>query len=265
MTKINDIDLKAWSKYDDLITDSLWLIDKRDNSGSHKGDYHGNFIPQIPNQLIRRFTKENDIVLDTFLGSGTTLIECSKLKRNGIGIDISKNIANIARKRIRSNKSNFTEIIVGDSKSRKTRKRLDVVMKKHKRERIQLMIMHPPYHDIIQFTKEKNDLSNSETTDLFISNFLDVVDNFIDLLEKDRFLSIVIGDKYEKKEWIPLGFLILDKIRNIKSLKLKSIIIKDMQGNRAKRNLDNLWRYRALKGNYYIFKHEYIFLFEKVK
>ena len=56
--KINDINLNRWKEYDDLLTDSLWLFDKRDTSGVHKADYWGNFIPQIPNQLIRRFTKK---------------------------------------------------------------------------------------------------------------------------------------------------------------------------------------------------------------
>lgn len=32
--------------------------DKRDNSGVHNASYHGNFVPQIPNQLFRRYTKK---------------------------------------------------------------------------------------------------------------------------------------------------------------------------------------------------------------
>lgn len=73
MTKINDLNLKNWKEYQDILTDSLWILSERDKSGAHRGDYHGNFIPQIPNQLMRRFTKKGDVVLDTFLGSGTTL------------------------------------------------------------------------------------------------------------------------------------------------------------------------------------------------
>lgn len=55
---ITDLNLKNWKDYQDIITDSLWLIGERDKSGAHKGDYHGNFIPQTPNQLMRRFTKK---------------------------------------------------------------------------------------------------------------------------------------------------------------------------------------------------------------
>lgn len=36
-----------------------------------------------------------------------------------------------------------------------------------------------------------------------------------------------------------------------------------MEGNRAKNNKRAIWRYRALSSDYYIFKHEYIFVFKK--
>ena len=55
-SKFNDIDMQDW-KNCDINIDTLWLIDRRDKSGKHKNIYHGNFIPQIPNQLIRRYTK----------------------------------------------------------------------------------------------------------------------------------------------------------------------------------------------------------------
>jgi hypothetical protein len=58
MSRINDLNLNNWKEYQDIITDSLWIFGERDISGSHKGDYHGNFIPKIPNQLMRRFTKK---------------------------------------------------------------------------------------------------------------------------------------------------------------------------------------------------------------
>ena len=44
-------------KNSDLNVDSLWIIDKRDKKGKHKNVYHGNFIPQIPYQLIKRYTE----------------------------------------------------------------------------------------------------------------------------------------------------------------------------------------------------------------
>ena len=103
--KINDLNLNRWKEYDDIFTDSLWVLKKRDRSGGHKASYWGNFIPQIPNQLLRRYTKKDEWVLDTFLGSGTTLIECKRLGRNGIGIELLENIASSAKKIIEKEKA----------------------------------------------------------------------------------------------------------------------------------------------------------------
>ncbi|PIP54861.1 MAG: DNA methyltransferase, partial [Bacteroidetes bacterium CG23_combo_of_CG06-09_8_20_14_all_32_9] len=103
-SKINDLNLNRWKEYDDIITDSLWVLDKRDNSGAHNAGYWGNFIPQIPNQFLRRYTKQSEWVLDTFLGSGTTLIECKRLGRNGIGVELQPEVCELAKKNIEREK-----------------------------------------------------------------------------------------------------------------------------------------------------------------
>ncbi len=51
--------------------------------------YSSKYVPQIPNRIISSFSKKNDLVLDNFVGSGTTLVESKLLGRNSIGIDIN--------------------------------------------------------------------------------------------------------------------------------------------------------------------------------
>ena len=101
----HDLDLENWRRHDDLLTDSLWLLDARDSSGAHRADYHGNFIPQIPNQLMRRFTRAGDVALDPFAGSGTTAIEARRLGRRHIGVELSPAVAELARERIRADRT----------------------------------------------------------------------------------------------------------------------------------------------------------------
>jgi len=84
----NEIELNNWKK-SDINVDSLWIINERDKRGKHKNIYHGNFIPQIPYQLIKRYSKENETVFEPFMGSGTTLFECENLNRKYIGFDIN--------------------------------------------------------------------------------------------------------------------------------------------------------------------------------
>jgi hypothetical protein len=67
---------------------------------------------------------------------------------------------------------------------------------------------------------------------------------------------------YAKSEWIPLGFYAMQEVLKRK-YKLKSIVVKNFKHTKGKDQQSNLWRYRAITGGFYVFKHEYIFLFEK--
>jgi DNA modification methylase len=259
--KINDINLLRWKEYDEIITDSLWILGKRDSSGAHLGWYWGNFVPQIPHQLMLRYTKKGDWVFDAFAGSGTTLIECRRLGRNGVGVELNSDVAEKASLLIKKETNNFnviSEILIDDSRTID----LKSILKRFNLNYYQLLIMHPPYHDIIKFSKNENDLSNAKNVEEFLKMFGEVVDNFYPFLEKGRYFALVIGDKYSKGEWIPLGFYCMQEVLK-RPFQLKSIIVKNFEETRGKRNQQELWRYRALVGGFYVFKHEYIMLFKK--
>ncbi len=260
MPVFNDLNLDDW-KESEIWTDSLWIISERDKSGKHSGFYHGNFVPQIPRQLILRYTKKDDIVFDPFVGSGTTAYEAESLGRHFIGVDIQKNLIEQLRLKV-DNKKYFSELINADSVDKKTFSKISETLNNRKRKNIQLAILHPPYADIIKFSDFTGDLSNTKSLKEFLEKFSTVVKNTVEILEKGRYLAIVIGDKYTAGQWIPLGFYCMNEAQKL-GLKLKSIIIKNMEGNRAKQNKEAIWRYRALSSDYYIFKHEYIFLFKK--
>lgn len=258
---INDLNLNRWKEYDDVITESLWLFDKRDRSKAHNASYWGNFVPQIPNQFLKRYTKKGDWVLDVFLGSGTTLIESKKLGRNGIGVELRSSVVKLAKKNISKEKNPYNvaaKVINADSSELDFKKELGKLGKKS----VQFIIMHPPYWDIIRFSEHKRDLSNAKTKDEFLKLFGKVVDNTYEILENNRYMAVVMGDKYSAGEWIPLGFYTMQEVLK-RGYKLKSIIVKNFEETKGKASQKELWRYRALAGGFYIFKHEYIFLFKK--
>lgn len=57
--------------------------------------------------LIKTYSSENDLVLDPFIGSGTTAVACKQLNRNYIGIEISKDYCKLAQQRIKEIEQNL--------------------------------------------------------------------------------------------------------------------------------------------------------------
>ena len=264
-TSYSDINLKAWKQYDHIKTDTLWEFPSRLKEGGHSNEYHGNYIPQIAQQVYERFTKKNDIVLDLFFGSGTSGIEAVNMKRRCIGVELKEDLVeHVSEKFTPKQLVTDVNIICADSASEdakeKVQARLDVMGAK----KAQLLILHPPYDDIIKFSDKKEDLSNCATTEEFYDLFEKVAKNGYDLLDKGRFACLIIGDKYANSQHIALGFECMARMNKLGFI-TKAIIIKDMQGNeRAKGKTANLWRYRALAGGFYIFKHEYVMIFQKI-
>jgi hypothetical protein len=260
----SDIDLERWREYEHIYTDSLWLFDSRDRSGGHQLDYHGNYVPQIATQVFTRYTRENDVVVDLFLGSGTSAIEALRMGRRCVGVELKQDLVDYVRAKLPPETLGpQVRVLQGDSTAPETAARVREVLRSWGRERAQLVVLHPPYHDIIRFSDAPADLSNAPDTEAFLDAFYAAACNAYGLLEEGRFACLVIGDRYAKGELVPLGFLCMQKM-NDAGFRTKAIVVKDIQGNeRGKGRRANLWRYRALAGGYYVFKHEYVIISQK--
>jgi SAM-dependent methyltransferase len=257
----NDINLNRWKAYPHVLTDSLWIVERRDSSGAHNADYWGNFIPQIPRQMMLRYSKRGEWVLDPFVGGGTSAIEAQRLGRNLIGVELQANVAEQARQVVaeEANPHGATiEITTGDSLTVD----FPALLQRHNQRTVQLAILHPPYFDIIKFSDDVRDLSNAASTQHFLDRLGHVVARVAAVLDPERYLILVIGDKYSQGEWIPLGFMAMDTVMGC-GFRLKSIVVKNLKETTGKRRQGELWRYRALAGGFYVFKHEYIFIFQK--
>jgi len=264
MGKFNDIDLDGWRE-SDVNTDSLWLIGERAKSGKHKNVYHGNFIPQIPYQLLSRYTKRGDVVFEPFMGSGTTLFECEELGRRYIGLDINPEMIDYVSGEVDllTNEHEYFIEYCDSANLSAVATSVGRGLRNLDAKSVQFVLMHPPYMDIVKFTENPNDLSMLGDLSGFLKRFKLVCENALGYLDKGRYFGVVIGDVYKNSEVVPLGFYVLDMIKRAFKVKLKGIIVKNIEGNRGKIGQNGIWKVRALRSDYFIFKHEYIFVFKK--
>lgn len=236
---------------------TVWSFKSRGNWATHNGEYRGNWSPYIPRNVIVKYSKENDIVLDYFCGAGTTAVECKLMNRNFIGIDINPKAIELAKDNIDfedKNDSNLfesnIELRMGDARN------LSFI----KNDSIDLICSHPPYANIIAYTdNKKEDLSNLEIDD-FLQQMEIVARESFRVLKPNGKCALLVGDMRRKKYIIPLGFKIIDAYLKA-GFKLKELIIKRQHNCRS----SGFWYSNSLKYNFLLLAHEYLPIFEKVE
>ena len=228
-----------------------WSFPKRGDWATHDAKWRGNWSPYIPRNIILRYSKEGDLVLDQFAGGGTTLVEAKLLNRDIIGVDV--NDAALARCR---EKTDFEHegacgkvyIHKGDARN------LDFIPD----ESIDLIFTHPPYADIIKYSEGlENDLSQLGVKE-FLKEIKKSASESYRVLKKDRFCAILMGDTRKKGCMIPMSFEVM-KIFQDAGFRLKEIIIKEQHNCKA----TGYWKTNSVKYNFLLIAHEYLFVFKK--
>lgn len=243
--------IKSWEPSEDKMeATTVWSFPDRGKWATHKGNYRGNWSPYIPRNVIKRYSSEGDVVLDQFVGSGTTLVETKLLKREGIGIDINPCAVELARINTDFQRGESTSVSIrqGDARS------LHFI----KSETIDLICTHPPYSNIIKYSKDiEGDLSHYDF-DEFIIEMEKVASESIRVLKKGKFCAILIGDTRRNRNMVPLGFKVMQVFIN-EGFTLKDIIIKEQHNCKA----TGFWYKRSIEYNFLLIAHEYLFVFVK--
>ena len=92
-------------KNDSLVNGSYEETDIWKCSPISNSKHPAPFPKKIIENCIRYYSYEKDLVLDLFMGSGTTGIVCENLNRDFIGIEINKKFFNVARERLKKDYS----------------------------------------------------------------------------------------------------------------------------------------------------------------
>lgn len=140
--------ITKWEPEDfELEMTTHWSFPKRGDWATHDAKWRGNWSPYIPRNILLRYSQENDLVLDQFVGGGTTLVEAKLLNRNIIGVDVN----DVALTRCKEKTAFEHEGANGKVYLHKGDARnLDFVPDNS----IDLICTHPPYADIIQYSED---------------------------------------------------------------------------------------------------------------
>jgi DNA modification methylase len=235
---------------------TVWSFKSRGSWATHNGNYRGNWSPYIPRNVIIKYSKENDLVLDCFCGAGTTGIECKLLNRNFIGIDINPKAIELAKinidftiiKKLYEESVPKIEFYVGDARD------LSFI----KDESIDLICTHPPYANAIQYTDNiAQDLSFCDVDEFLIEMDKVAKENYR-VLKDGKYCAILIGDLRRRKHVVPLGFRLIDVyLRN--GFYLKELVIKRQHNCKT----TGIWYKRSIEQNFLLLAHEYLAIFKK--
>lgn len=244
--------IKKWAPDDfELEMTTMWSFPNRGDWATHDAKWRGNWSPYIPRNILLRYSKENDKVLDQFAGGGTTLVEAKLLNRNIIGLDVN----DVALERCREKTAFEVEGANGKVYIKKADARNLYFIAD---ESIDLICTHPPYANIIEYSKDiPEDLSLLKVND-FLEEMKKVAAESYRVLKKDKFCAILMGDTRQKGHMIPMSFEVM-KIFQDAGFKLKELIIKQQHNCRA----TGYWKTNSVKYNFLLIAHEYLFVFKK--
>lgn len=240
----------------EIETTTVWSFPKRGDWATHHPKFRGNWAPQIPRNLILRYSKPRDLVLDQMCGCGTTLIECKLTGRNAIGFDINPKMVELSKNSLKFNVDGTapqTEIKVkiGDARN----------LKDLKDNSIDLIATHPPYADIIKYSEGKIecDLSNIHSVDKFCNEMRKVASECYRVLKPKKYCGILMGDTRRKKYFIPIAYTVMQNFIDA-GFKLKEDIIKRQWNCKA----TPYWSSMSKNYNFFLIMHEHLFVFEKI-
>jgi DNA modification methylase len=232
---------------------TIWSFRRRGNWATHKSKYRGNWAPEVVRNLILRYSKEGDYLLDPMIGGGTTAIECKLLNRNLLALDVNPNAIKITNEALNFESKYNPNIKTLLNDSRQLAMLGD--------ESIDFILNHPPYADIIKYSDKQipQDLSNIHDIDEFSNEMEKVAKEFYRVLKPNQYCAILIGDTRRNKMYQPMAYKVMQKFLNV-GFELKEDIIKHQHNCKA----TGFWVNKSKEYNFLLIMHEHLFIFQKV-
>lgn len=243
---------------------TVWSFKSRGDWASHSGEYRGNWSPCIPRNVILKYSKPDDAVLDYFCGAGTTAVEAKLLGRRCIALDINDAAVALAKRNVDFEITSSQQSLVIDDQENLQVYQPELLVRDARDlcflgdDSIDLICAHPPYANIIHYTDSKEGDLSFLDIDEFLTEMAKVAEQSFRVLKPGRQCAILIGDTRRKKHVIPLGFKLINVYLDA-GFKLRELVIKRQHNCRT----TGFWYTNSIKYNFLLLAHEYLPIFEK--
>lgn len=233
---LNDLTGKEWIKF----TKSWKVYRPRSREQSEK-DHPAKFPEELVEDFVGFFTQEGDWVLDPFTGTGSTLVGCRSMGRNGVGIELTEKYAEVAKSRVQQQSLNPVNLEVINEDCRDA---LDNLNRK-----FDYCLTSPPYWDMLNksrggveseqkkrekegldtnYSESGRDLGNIEDYDEFIDELEDIFLQVYSRLKEGGYLTVVIQNiRDEDGEMKPLAWDLGSRLRDPYILKQEKLWLQD--------------------------------------
>ncbi len=218
-----------------LETTTLWDFPTQNYGDKSHGDNKFNGVTPafIIWNLIQRYTKEGDLVVDPMCGSGTTIDVCKEENRKVIGYDVAPRRKDII-------KNDARKIPLEDNSA-------------------DFVFIDSPYSDNIKYSDDSRCIGklSCEKEDFFIA--LDTVAKEIHrILKPTKVMAWLIGDQCKQKKFIPVGFRLYEMLtKYFVPIDLVCISRHNQTSNTP------IWHERARMFNFYLRGFKYLSIMKK--
>lgn len=267
---INCLTAKDWMKNQLGVWE--FYYEKRDIRD--KTVHPATFPISMARRVIELFTHEGELVLDPFVGSGTTLVASQDTNRNAVGFDLQKKYVELSQKRL-SNEQLFNNskqlAIVGDARN---------ISQHLKPQSVKLIWTSPPYANLLnrerknksrrdrdngqlgkveQYSQDERDLGTLEL-EIYAKQMGDIYESLLSVLRDDGHCVINVPDMWWENKRITIHISLIEELRR-RGYEFRNTIIWD------RRNVVNNIGIFGWPSNYITMgtTFEYLLHFKKAK
>jgi len=169
----------SWSFSDKTRKDTAYIT-----HGYHR--YPAKFIPQIVSRLAKKYTKEDDLIVDPFGGCGTTLVESKVMGRLSVGVDINPVAVLITKAKITPIDPEKIEKALMILQKKLDTYSKDIKIQTPKHERIDYWFKPEEKRKLAFIFAEISKLKNQDIRDFFYCGFSNILKNCSIWLQKSN-------------------------------------------------------------------------------